>query len=226
MLSKYVPPAYKAPMFTCPHCDALASMDWHWLPPLNKEIFGTGLRNFWEAAVCAACGDQSLWMTQSKKPAAKATAEGLQMCYPARPVGPPPTEDMPAEILQDYAEARHVAAASPRAAAALLRLCVQKLCKLLGEPGENINADIKALVSKGLTPHAQRAFDTVRIVGNNAVHPGRLSDDDMESTVPVLFQIVTFVVDDLITKPRLIDAAYASTPQSARDAADRRDGRA
>ena len=226
MNASYEHPTFRATRFTCPHCGALASMEWHLLPPLNKDIIGSGLQNFWEAAVCAACGDQSLWNTQSKKPAAKAHGAGLEMCYPTVPVGPPPSEDMPAEIVQDYREARLVAAASPRAAAALLRLCVQKLCKHFGQPGENINSDIKALVAAGLSLQMQHALDTVRIVGNNAVHPGLLSDGEMESTVPVLFKVVAFIVDDFITKPRMLQKAYLATPQSARDAVDKRDGRA
>lgn len=212
-----------APKFNCPHCEALAGMDWHMLPPLNKDMFNAGVASFWYSAVCAACGEQSLWMTKSKEPAARAFAGELTMCYPIPPQGPPPSEDMPENVAADYQEARAIAAVSPRAAAALLRLCVQKLCKHLGEPGKNINDDIASLVKKGLTPLAQKALDTVRIFGNNAVHPLDLTSTEMRSSVPTLFQLVTFIVDDLITRPKLINAAYCSTPESARDAVIRRD---
>ena len=51
---------------------------------------------------------------------------------------------------------------------------LQKLCKVLGQSGNNINEDIKALVESGLDPRVQKALDAVRVVGNNAVHPGQM----------------------------------------------------
>ncbi|WP_415663473.1 DUF4145 domain-containing protein [Vibrio taketomensis] len=41
-----------------------------------------------------------------------------------------------------------------------------------------MNNDIKELVSEGLSPKIQQALDSLRVVGNNAVHPGQINIDD------------------------------------------------
>ena len=63
---------------------------------------------------------------------------------------------MPDDVRADYDEANSIANASPRGAAALLRLAIQKLCKHLGKPGKIINDDIAALVTDGLPPKVSR----------------------------------------------------------------------
>lgn len=125
---------------------------------------------------------------------------------------PPPNEDLSDEIKADYAEAASIAAKSPRGAAALLRLCVQKLCVQLGEKGKNINHDIGELVSKGLDIRVQKALDTVRVVGNEAVHPGEINLNDDPSAAGHLFLLVNAIANDMISQPRLRDEAYAKLP--------------
>lgn len=65
---------------------------------------------------------------------------------------------MPEDIRRDYDEASTILDLSPRGAAALIRLGIQKMCTHLGQPGENINADIKALVAGGLDRRIQKAL--------------------------------------------------------------------
>lgn len=135
-----------------------------------------------------------------------------------------PTEEMPPTLRPDYLEAREVLAESPRASAALLRLAIQKLCTELGEPGDDLNRDIGSLVKKGLPAFIQKAMDSVRVVGNNAVHPGELSADDTAEMARALFDIVNWTVEAMITRPATIAKTYSQLPSGARDAVSRRDG--
>jgi hypothetical protein len=108
----------------------------------------------------------------------------------------------------------------------LLRLCIQKLCVVLGEAGKNINEDIKALVQKGLPEKVQQALDIVRVVGNNAVHPGQINLDDDPAIAMQLFGLVNLITEIMISQPKHVAQLYQSVvPQSQRDAIDRRDGK-
>ncbi len=132
---------------------------------------------------------------------------------------------MPDDIKADYEEARDILSQSPRGAAALLRLCIQKLCKHLGKPGTNINDDIGALVKDGLSPKVQKSLDIVRVVGNNAVHPGQIDLRDDLQTANMLFGLVNLIADVMITQPKHVDELFNSVvPDSQKDAIARRDG--
>ena len=139
-------------------------------------------------SVCFHCTKPSLW-------------ELNKMVCPSLGGVEQPNADLNADIRADYLEAAAVVQQSPRAAAALLRLCVQKLTKQLGLPGKNINEDIAALVDRGLNPDIQQALDTVRVIGNNAVHPLEMDVKDDIQTANALFALVNFIADQIITFP-------------------------
>jgi len=87
------------------------------------------------------------------------------------------------------------------------------LCVELGLPGVNLNADIGTLVRKGLPPEVQQALDTVRVIGNNAVHPGQIDIDDNPEVANRLFGLVNFIVDRMISHPKQIEAFYGALPE-------------
>mgnify|MGYP000945265196 FL=1 len=131
---------------------------------------------------------------------------------------------MPEDVKKDYQEAARIFIKSPRGAAALLRLGLQKLCIHLGEEGKNINADIRSLVMKRkLSGVAIKVADTLRITGNNAVHPGQISDEDFDSLAGNMFGLLNTIVEETITNPKTWNNYYEQLPENARNAAEAQD---
>jgi hypothetical protein len=146
-----------------------------------------------------------------------------KLIYPSTSPASMPSEDMPEEIKTDYMEARAIINASPRGAAALLRLCVQKLMPILGEKGKNINEDIASLVKKDLPVKVQQALDSLRVIGNEAVHPGTIDLNDDRETALALFGLLNVIIDTMITQPNHINEIYNRLPSDKRDGIQRRD---
>ena len=146
-----------------------------------------------------------------------------RLIHPTAMEGPPPNPDLPPDVLRDYEEAGRIVSESPRGAAALLRLAIQKLCVVLGEKGKKINNDIASLVKKGLTPMVQQALDAVRVIGNEAVHPGTLDLKDDRDTSMKLFRLVNIIAEQMISNPKHIKELYDHLPASHLTAIEKRD---
>jgi len=139
------------------------------------------------------------------------------MVYPGVSMAPLPSEDMPEDIQKDFSEARSVVNSSSRAAAALLRLSLQKLMVDLGEKGKNLNDDVASLVKKGLPEKIQKALDSVRVIGNNAVHPGQIDLRDNETIAIALFELINIVIENTITQRKKVEGIFNKIPESAKE---------
>ncbi|MBK8458710.1 MAG: DUF4145 domain-containing protein [Phyllobacteriaceae bacterium] len=159
---------------------------------------------------CYRCEKLSIW-------------SHCDLLYPLSNFEHEPNEDLSAEIQKDFREASKIVNLSPRDAAALLRLCIQKLCRQVGERGKDVNTDIGNLVRKGLDTKIQKALDIVRVTGNNSVHPGQIDLEDDKQIAVELFSLVNIIADAIISQPKKIDAMYASLPEGARKKIEDRD---
>lgn len=159
---------------------------------------------------CFNCKDLSLWLND-------------KLAFPSNGVATEPNPDLPQDIASDYREASSILNLSPRGAAALVRLCIQKLCIHLGQEGKNINNDISELVKNGLDPRIQKALDSVRVIGNNAVHPGIMDLKDDRATAESLFKLLNLIAEKTISEPKHVDEVYDMLPPSARAAIAERD---
>lgn len=242
-------PEYGNKKFQCPHCNTVATQEWftannagdtatgivqhlyfNYRAHINdyaqrevasflKEIDGGFKRNFYSfvpkgfsVATCSSCEDFTLWVNK-------------EIVYPKKTTLPPPNDDLNEDIKALYLEASSILVDSPKGATALLRLALQKLLEQVGKSGKNINNDIKALVAEGMSPKIQQALDLLRVIGNNAVHPGQINLDDNTEIAQKLFGILNFIAEELITKPKELEGLYADLiPADTQDHIKQRDG--
>jgi hypothetical protein len=217
---KYFPPTLGTDEFHCPHCQVYSKQLYSRLvasdrlPPHEIEYafdsFFETLPKQWVITKCLHCENYIIW-------------HNSKIIFPKAITIDSPNEDLNPEIINDYNEATLIFNDSPRAAAALLRLALQKLCKQLGEKGENINDDIKELVLKGLNPLVQKSLDALRITGNNAVHPGEINLEEEPEKVTKLFELLNFIANKMISEPKEIEKFYENLPTKSKEAIIKRD---
>ncbi|MFI5611085.1 DUF4145 domain-containing protein [Amycolatopsis sp. NPDC051903] len=203
-------PRFELDAFECPYCHVYATQEW-----ADLEKWGsTKEARFWtwKWSECRHCHSVALWSHDQK------------LVWPDRSkFGPSPNPDMPKEVRKLYEEARAVFPISPRSSGALLRLALQVLIDTL-EPGKKtINEKIRRLVARGLEPTTKKAMDVLRVVGNNAVHPGEIELDGDDDLIPALFALLNLVVHHVLSRPKQVDSLFDSLPESARTAIERRD---
>ncbi len=219
--SKYVAPSHDLRAYHCPHpkCGVYAKQRWfksaryYVSPDYNGEDIGE--RRF-DYVVCDHCKDVSIWRE-------------AKLVYPVRSLAPHPHMEMPKSILPDYEEARNVLIFSPRASAALLRLATEKLAQFLvsesghGQSGD-LNSNIGILVKDGLPRSIQQALDSLRVIGNEAVHPGMLDLKDDNDTAIKLFRLLNVIIENRISEPKEIGDLYAEKiPDSKKEQIAERD---
>jgi hypothetical protein len=206
-MSKVVQAVFRETSFNCPFCMAYAHQNWTQCTRSAYYIDKLFI------AVCSHCSKLSVWYDE-------------KMVYPDKTNIIEPNYDLNEDIKKDYLEAASILNKSPRGAAALLRLSIQKLCKQLGESGKNINDDIASLVKKGLPAQIQKALDIVRVVGNESVHPGQIDLNDNQEIANKLFDLINIIAQVMITQPKEISALYENIiPDDRKEAIEKRDNK-
>ena len=206
-MSKFYPPKFEDKHFHCAICNVYAMQVWS---KVYVQSLGSWIQTKFNASYCSHCQPYSYWYN------------GRLVIPNAIPVQAA-HHDMPLSCLEDYNEAREIVSKSPKAAAALLRLTLQKLMIELGEKGKNINDDIGSLVKKGLPAEVIKALDICRVIGNNSVHPGEISIDDNPEITHSLFELINFIVENMISQPKKINTLFSSLPINQRKAIEKRD---
>ena len=214
---KFIPPTYNENAFNCPHCEAYAHQKWidnhsllqwqygflrlnlnlferepdfHNIIKRNQEgIMITQLSSRISWAICMRCSKASIWLNK-------------KMLFPDSIEVSMPNEDLDDEIKEVYMEAASVLQKSPCSAAALLRLALEKLCRQLDCKGKDLYENIGHLAEKGLPQDVEDAMDSIRNVGNKAIHSGKIDLRDDDKTAKVLFDLINFISEEMLTKPK------------------------
>ena len=213
-MKQYIEPQKNLGKYTCPHCNTISQMEKE-THIFNSDAYEIGggtfdYRNRLTIHKCQCCGKKIIWIDDD-------------YIYPDI-IAEEANSDMPESVLQLYDEAGSIYNKSPRAACALLRLAIDKLCNELGETDRDINKNIGELVKKGLPQTVQKALDVVRVVGNKSVHPGQISFDvDDKGTAIMLMHLINIIVDRMISEPNEIDSLYQGLPESVKESINKRD---
>lgn len=206
----YTPPRDSSDGFNCPFCKAYSHQKWG----DGQTIIDASHANVPNVkfALCTKCDKYSIW-------------HSYKMIFPLSGDAPLPHEDIPYEIKQDYEESSNLVVISPRSSAALLRLAIEKLTDYIldKEKGKDLNDNIRKLVEKGLPITIQQSLDILRVIGNNALHPGQIDMKDNRDIALKLFELVNLITDYMITKPKQTSSLYQSLPEDARKAIEKRD---
>lgn len=177
----------------------------------DSWINARGIQNI-DFSMCRECKQVAIW-------------HAGEILWPGHREEFEANEDIPDDARRDFEEAARILAFSPRSSCAMLRLCLQRITVSLGY-GDNLNDAIKKMVDAGLDSHVQKALDVVRVVGNEAVHPGTLNLNDDRETASVIFQMINIIGEFFFTRPESIRRAFSSLPAEKIEAIKKRDGNA
>lgn len=169
----------------------------------RKETFQFVSPEF-DFCICSNCSETSVWFKE-------------QLVYPRKISLPEPNSDLSDNAKEIFVEASKIFLDSPRASAALLRLCLESLCHQLGEKG-SLGTCIGNLKSNNkLNSHILKALNYCGILGNHAVHDAGIIDlnDDSEA-VEKLFFLINDIAYEMLTKPRELEERYASLKEKSR----------
>jgi hypothetical protein len=128
---------------------------------------------------------------------------------------------MPAEIKEDYNEARAIAEESPRASTALLRLATKQLLASIDAAGKSPYRMLGTLAEEGvIDERVQHADNSLRVYGNESVHPATVNVSDDDETAMKLFELLNYIVRRTITDEAFVESMYSSVPDSQTERAE------
>src|SRR6202047_555228 len=90
------------------------------------------------------------------------------------------------EVSEDFEEAAAILNKFPRGAAALTRICIQKMMPLVKGNAENLDENFSSLVRKGLKVEIQQAMDVLQLVRKSPLQPSEVDLKEENETAKTL----------------------------------------
>jgi Domain of unknown function (DUF4145) len=175
---------------------------------VHREFRNRDVQNV-SISYCFNCNEMCLWVYD-------------QLVWPGRAGGSEPKPLAPPNVRREYEEANQTLEASPRGAAALLRLAIEKLCKELGVTDESVKDDIAFFVREDVDARVQKVLDAARIIESNAVRPDQIGPEDERATAEILGGLVNLICEKMIMEPRHLQAVYSKLRDGAQTAMEQR----
>jgi hypothetical protein len=144
---------------------------------------------------CFNCNEMCLWVCD-------------QLVWPKRAGDPEPKLHASPEIRCDDEVASKPLEASPRGAAALLRLATDKVCKELGEWEQGPKPEIAPPLQEEIDARVQKVLDAMRIIESDATPPDQTSVGHDRATAETLSGLVNLMCEKMIMEPRHLQAVY------------------
>lgn len=218
--------------FPCPLCSVYAQQSWYFVKVKEALHFSNDSSSKYEYysletdynpfdperekgisfSVCTVCSEESLWLNE-------------ELVYPFENTIEDPNPLMPEEVKVIYDEARAVLNLSPRSSAALLRLGLEILLPHLGADKAKINTMIQQLVEeRKAIGRVQKAMDALRVIGNDAVHPGviDLEGRDNKEVSVALFKITNYIVAETLGSDEMVEDLYSLLPGRVKEGIENR----
>lgn len=137
------------------------------------------------------------------------------MVHPSVSTTPLAHEDMPEDVKEVYDKARAVFPFSHEASSAMLRSALEQLLNHLDPSSNNLSKKLDRLIQKGTLPEPViQAMDSIRLIGNDAIHPGKIQWDEPQEIALLLFELMNMIVEETITKPNKVRHLYSLLPES------------
>ncbi len=134
---------------------------------------------------CQACDGLIFW-------------ECEEMVYPI-PRGMEAAEDMPEKAKEFFNEAQSIITLSPRAACALLRICLELLVNFAGEGKAGFNKKrplIDRINMLGTSADILDLLHTCRVTGNEFSHPGEINLENEDT--PEIAENLSLLINALV----------------------------
>jgi Domain of unknown function (DUF4145) len=170
---------------------------------VHREFRSRDVQNV-SISYCFNCNQMCLWVYD-------------QLVWPRREAFPEPQLHAPPNLRRESEEASQTLEATPRGAAALLRIAIAKLCKELGVSGESPNDGITLFVREDVDARVQKVLDAARIIESNAMRPDQIGLGEDRATAEILSGLVNLICEKMIMEPRHLQEVYAKVREGARN---------